>query len=50
MGLGGCGIGDHGPLANKGVRKDVTGKNRVICSRETNIKTLYRCRSYGGFQ
>ena len=50
VGLGGYGIGYHGYLANKVVRKESEGKNHGICSRETNIKTLYRRKSCGGLQ
>ena len=38
--LGGRGIQDHMDLANKGVRKDVSGKNQGVCIRETDIKNL----------
>ena len=37
VGLGGCGIGYHGALANKGVHEEAAGKNNGIFSRETNI-------------
>ena len=37
MYLGGCGIVDHGALANKGLIKEATGNNHIIFSRDTNI-------------
>ena len=50
MGLGGHGIRYNGDLADKGVHKEAEGDNSEICSRETNILTLYMCRADGGFQ
>ena len=50
VGLGECGIGDHMYLDNKGIHKEEACNNGVICSRYTNIRTLYRRRAYGGFQ
>ena len=48
--LSGSGIGDHGALENKGVRKYVEGENCGICSRETNMLILYRQKADGGLQ
>ena len=48
--LGGRGIGDNLDLNNKGLREEAAGKNCGICSRETNIQTLYSHRADGGFQ
>ena len=42
-------IGDRGSLDDKGVCEEAAGNNCGICSRDTNIKTLYRYRVYGGF-
>ena len=50
VGLGGCGIGDHRDLDDKGIHKEAACNNGVICSRYTNILTLYRRRADGGFQ
>ena len=52
MGLGiiGSGIGYHEYMVDKGVREEVAGKNRGICSREINIQNLYSCIAGGGFQ
>ena len=50
MGLGGHVIGDHGYLANKIVHEEAAGNNCIICSRETNIQTVYRIRADGWFQ
>ena len=50
MGLDGCVIVDHRDLDDTRVRKEAAGKNRRICSRATNLKTLYRRRADGGFQ
>ena len=47
--LGECRIVCHRALSDKGVREEVAGNNRVICSRETNIQTLYRRIADGGF-
>ena len=49
MGLGGSGIGEHGALENKGLRKEVKDDNHIICGRETNIRIFYRRRVGGGF-
>ena len=49
MGLGGRGIGDHKALADKVVREEAAGDNHRICSRETNIISLYRRIPGGGF-
>ena len=48
VGLSGHRIEDHMGLANKGVREEAVGESRGICSRDTNILTLYRRRSDGG--
>ena len=40
--LGGNVIGYHRALFNKGVREEAENDNSGICSRETNIITLYR--------
>ena len=50
MGLGGSGIGEHGALENKGLRKEVKDDNHIICGRETNIRIFYRRRVGGGFR
>ena len=50
MVLGGRGIGYNGNLTDKGVRKEAAGENRGICNKETNIRTLYRCRVDGRFE
>ena len=50
VGLGGRGNGDHGDLANKGVRGEMAGENHGICSMETDEQTLYRRREDGGTQ
>ena len=50
VGIGGRGIGCHSDLVNKGVCEEASGKNCRVCSRETNIRALYRRRSDGGFQ
>ena len=42
--LGGHGIGSNRELANKGVREESASNNSVLCSREGNIKNMYRCR------
>ena len=49
-GLGELGIEDNRALAYKEVCEYVTGNNRGICIRETNIQTLYRRRADGGFK
>ena len=49
-GLGELGIEDNRDLAYKEVCEYVTGNNRGICIRETNIQTLYRRRADGGFK
>ena len=50
MGCGGRSIGDHVDLSDKGVHEEKAGKNCRICSRDTNVKTLYRRSADGGFQ
>ena len=50
VGLIGCGIGCHRDLAGNGVREEVSGNNRGICSGDTNIKPLYSLRLDGGLQ
>ena len=48
--LGGYAIGDHRYLADKLVCEEAEGKNCGGCSRETDIRTLYRRKEDGGFQ
>ena len=50
VGISGNGVGDHGAVENKGVCEEAAGDNCGICSRETNIRNLYRRRADGGVQ
>ena len=50
VGLGGRGIEDHGALEDNGVHEEASGNNHGTCSRETNIRILYRHREDGGLQ
>ena len=50
FGIGGLGAGGNKDLENKGVCEEAAGDNCGICSRETNIRNLYRRRADGGVQ
>ena len=47
LGLGGISAGHNRDLYNKGVHEEEAGKNGEICSRDTNIQTLYSIREDG---
>ena len=49
MGIGGLRVGCYRALRNKGVHRNMTGNNRVVCSSETNIQHLYSHRENRGF-
>ena len=50
LGLGGCGIGDHGALVDKGVCEEAAGNNRGVFSGDTDIRTFHRRIEDEGFQ
>ena len=50
MGLGGCSTGGGSSLAHNGLRAKVSGNNFVLCHREADLYTMYRCVEDGSIR